>query len=533
MKRMSEKEPINGTRRRTVALGVLVLGVLAALLLGPLAGSVDALGVYRAVQCDPFYGGGDYSSGQYNQSGTDFSRFDLCDTPGQGLAIGLPQAGPPGATAGWRFDAPPGTYFDKVTIGGVWRHSHNGWLAWFVGQRLDGSYVELGVPDDGQWHLYPDDSHDATRDLVAVGEQLLCTVGSWCSGSLSAGVAMHTLRLDVADISPPEVVGSGSLLAGEVRRGTQDVTLTAVDQGGGMTAAYALVNGVPADSRSFSCASAAGFAYRLQPCPASGSPTFNLDTQMYPFHDGPNNLQLCAHDFATSSSPNIGCWPNNPQVVQVDNSCKHSQVGGGTQLSGRFADTNDGTIEVSSREGATAIGRLTDSQGNGIDGATLCVKERTLLEGMNAWDTGTVQTDPEGYYKYRVHPGPNREVTVAYRHNRDQVASAVEFRSRAKPSLQLSDGTVRNGSSIRLFGSLPGPENDERVVVFQAGAAGGSRWYTFRKAETDQNGRFEARYRFRNTTQTTTYRMRVVVAAQKDYPYLSGRSAKRRVTVKG
>jgi hypothetical protein len=144
-----------------------------------------------------------------------------------------------------------------------------------------------------------------------------------------------------------------------------------------------------------------------------------------------------------------------------------------------------------------------------------------------------VKTDAEGHYKYGITRGPNREVTIAYRYGSEQIASAVEFYSRAKPRLELSDAQVKNGHSIRLFGELPGPANSGRVVVFQAAAAGGSRWYTFRKAETDEHGRFEARYRFRNTTQTTTYRMRVVVPNQNGYPYVSGRSAKRPVTVKG
>jgi hypothetical protein len=146
---------------------------------------------------------------------------------------------------------------------------------------------------------------------------------------------------------------------------------------------------------------------------------------------------------------------------------------------------------------------------------------------------GTIQTDPEGYYKYVVAPGPNREVTIAYRDNGEQIAGTVQFLSRAKPSLKLSDSRIHNGQSIRLTGSLPGPENTGRVVVLQAGVPGGSRWYTFRKAATDEHGRFRSHYRFRNTTQTTTYRMRVVVSEQNDYPYLGGRSGKRRIIVVG
>jgi hypothetical protein len=71
------------------------------------------------------------------------------------------------------------------------------------------------------------------------------------------------------------------------------------------------------------------------------------------------------------------------------------------------------------------------------------------------------------------------------------------------------------------------------VVVFQARGPGRKRWHTFRRAETDGDGRFAARYRFRRTTDSTTYRIRAVVPAQAGYPYLQGRSESRRVRVIG
>ena len=72
-----------------------------------------------------------------------------------------------------------------------------------------------------------------------------------------------------------------------------------------------------------------------------------------------------------------------------------------------------------------------------------------------------------------------------------------------------------------------------RVVVFQARGPGRRPWHTFRRAETDDGGRFAARYRFRRTTESTTYRIRAVVPAQAGYPYLEGVSERRRVRVVG
>ena len=78
-----------------------------------------------------------------------------------------------------------------------------------------------------------------------------------------------------------------------------------------------LVNGIPVASQSFSCAAAHANAFNFRPCPASASPSFSLDSESYPFHDGPNEVQVCANDFATVAAPNTSCWPKvlGPSIV--------------------------------------------------------------------------------------------------------------------------------------------------------------------------------------------------------------------------
>lgn len=514
-------------------LGGLLVAALVALFLWPLADGAAALAIYEVRQCDPEHGVTDRSGLQYGQTQGGFLVTDQCGTAQTGVGISVPPTASIGAAAGWSITAPPGTYFHEIELDGARRYSHNGWLARFIGWRFgDSGFVELNIPGDGLRRHYPE-GLDPRGPFTSLSAELVCSTFPSCDASLSAGLTMDGLHLDVADAAPPTVSATGSLLASEVRRGIQDLTIAASDQGGGLSSAYALVNGVPAASQGFACATGGGVAYNLTPCPRNASPTFGLDTQRYPFHDGPNGVQVCAADLATLLSPNVSCWPSTPHIVNVDNSCESSAVGGGSQLSAVFENSDEARIEVTSRKGATVVGRLTDSHGNGIGNATLCARERTLLPNHNAWDVGTLQTDPDGYYKYRIDPGPNREISLVYRSGSEQIAGSVEFYSRAKPSLRLSEDRIHNGQAIQLFGSLPGPENAGRVVVFQAGVPGSGRWYTFRKAETDEHGRFQARYRFRNTTQTTTYRMRVVVSEQNNYPYLSGRSGKRRVLVKG
>ena len=509
------------------ALAVLLLG--AALLLGPLAAGADA-GIYRAVQCHGGHGGGDRSSARYGSAGAAFFPISDCRRGGSGLGVAVPQGGGYGAIGAWALDAPPGTSFRSVSFAGS-RHSADGWLAWFVGWRPEGGWEELWMPENGEVYDYPD-SWQRSGPFSGIEAQLVCVRGDGCPGSFEAAVLMHDLAFDVADSSPPSVALSGSLLSPGIKRGTQDLSVELGDQGGGLTAVAVLVNGVPVASRPFACSVANGVAFNFRPCPPAASPSFALDTETYPFHDGPNSVQVCASDLATDSAPNLTCRPDAP-IVEVDNSCEASQVAGGAQLSVGFEGGDGAAIERGSQDGATLVGTLTDSRGNGVPGARLCVRERTMLPGWGAWPTSSVLTGGDGSFAYEVQPGPSREIVFAYRHDREQIGASASFHSRAVPSLELSRRRVRNGRAIRLFGALPGPEAAGRVVVFQARGPGRRRWHTFRRAETDADGRFAARYRFRRTTDSTTYRIRAVVPAQTGYPYLQGRSAPRRVRVLG
>jgi hypothetical protein len=68
-------------------------------------------------------------------------------------------------------------------------------------------------------------------------------------------------------------------------------------------------------------------------------------------------------------------------------------------------------------------------------------------------------------------------------------------------------------------------------VVLQARV--GSRWQAFKSARTAAEGRFRARYRFRETSGRRLYLFRAIVRAQAGYPYLGGSSPVRRIVVTG
>jgi hypothetical protein len=156
--------------------------------------------------------------------------------------------------------------------------------------------------------------------------------------------------------------------------------------------------------------------------------------------------------------------------------------------------------------------------------ATLCVKMATLGVDPRPATVGTVITDANGAYDYKVPPGPNRDVVIGYRHDASQVARDVRYYAHAHPSFQATPTKLRNGDRVHFWGQLPGPHRRGRVVVLQANVPGSRRWITFRKATSARKGIFRASYHFISTTRTTTYRFRAVVPEQAGYPWVQGHS---------
>ena len=359
-----------------------------------------------------------------------------------------------------------------------------------------------------------------------------CPGGPW--------VYAHYIATTVIDPSPPTLgAPGGSLLSPGIKRGRQGISVALGDVGGGLAGASVLVNGqAAAEPEAFECNVAAAdnpsvlgtVAAEITPCPTNGEAGWIIDTAAYPFRDGPNSVRICASDFATVSDPNTSC--SAPQAVAVDNSCSESPVGGGEVLSAQFERSNSQEVTVGYGRPAVITGRLANDAGDAIRGAKLCVKMATIGVDERPANVGSTLTDAEGRYRYEVPPGPNREVTLGYRHDSLQVARDVRYYAHAGPSLKVSSRRVENGDRVRFWGQLPGPLNVGRVVILQAGTVGSKRWITFRKASAKAHGVFRAGYRFGSTTRRTRYKFRALVPSQTGYPWVAGRSAPVRVLVR-
>lgn len=518
-------------RRRSLRLAWLALPLL---LLSTAAAAPDAAATVAGARftyelCDSALPGGAVPVSEHGYSNA-FAGFQNCAAPGG--AIGLTESEPASATFGalWvAVPATPGGFVETETVTAVQSGVE-------PGNALHYSHIE----ENG----FPGPAAEATRlfqvrtepvffgnNGASVEIYMSCdgNVGPCGPGSVEA---VRWIAATEVDPKPPTLAGiGGSLLAAGVQRGNQTVKAEAADVGGGISSIQVLVNGTSAATPTAGACSVASVANRSyigvvalspSPCPATLKGEWSLNTELPPFHEGTNTVQVCTADFATLDTPNQTCSP--PQSIDVDDSCTPSPVPGGELLSEEFASTNSETKTAAFGKGAEIVGRLADDAGDPVPGATLCVKQATLGVEPSAAPVGTLTTDADGNYSYRLPPGPNRAVIVGFRHDSHQVAREVRFASHVQPSLTLSAKKLRNGGRLRFGGELPEPAHAGRVVVLQANVKGSKRWITFRKATTGERGRFKADYHFTQTTRKTTYRFRAIVPQQAGYPWLGGHS---------
>jgi hypothetical protein len=485
---------------------------------------------YVHEMCDSALPGGGDTGVHFTANSPPFSPNNTCSQPGGSL--GITETGNLSYTYSfWSVPlaAPPGGSIETTTISGATCNNGQGNIKAFVFEQgfpsncaAESQHIFYGGGLGGFW--------------IFLG----CTLGS---GSCSAGPWIYAHYFAATEVDPvaPKLANlRGSLLGDGIVRGQQNVGVDAHDQGGGLTNVSLFVNGLlTGQPKSLSCnvvyannpSVKGSVAVTPTPCPTDTTADWTLDTESAPFHSGINTVQLCASDFATLSNPNTTCSPF--REIEVDNTCVNSPVAGGTQLSAQFTSTHTDTATVDYGSAADVVGRLTTNAGDPVAGATLCVKAQITDVDAKPVSAGTVKTDPNGRYAYTVPAGPNREISIGYRHDTSQVARDVRFYAHAQPAFDATPHKLTNRHTVRFSGSVPGPSNGSRVVVLQANLPESKRWITFRRANTDSGGRFRSHYRFNSTTRTTNYRFRAILPVQAGYPWLEGTSEAVKVRVKG
>ena len=505
------------TRRAVAACAGLALGAALAMLL---PGAARA-GLYSVMQCNPQQNSGYEAT--FARSSDRYKSRASCRQGANGLEIFQEGAATKdGRLGGWTWLAPAGTVIRGVALR-AHMQSGGGHAAQLVVGADDGSASYFGRVED-RWR---DEFWSGSAGRWFRG-RLRCYGGSdgACDRAEGAHIWLQRVRLTLFDSADPTLTLGGGLLDAGARSGRQALGVTARDAGSGPRRIDVTVNGTPAVSTELDCAmTPAAWAKRMSPCPSPVTSPIALDTAAAPFRNGPNQVQVCASDLATTGRPNTTCAT---RTVAVDNACPSSPGRGATRLRAAF-ENGRRAITVRSGQRPKVSGRLLAAAGSPAAGALVCVLARPSMPGARWKRIGMPTTRPDGRFAYAVPAGPSRELRLVHRSDSRQIEARLRLSVKAAPKLSVTPRHTGNGHRISFSGVLPGPGNTGRAVALQA--LSDRRWVTFELARSRLRGRFEAGYRFRSTAAPTTYRFRALVEAQAGYPYRRGTSRIRAVSV--
>jgi hypothetical protein len=491
--------------------------LLAALIIVPAAPA--PAGTYEAVQCHPDLDAG-RADADFRNTSEHYRSGSECGVGGNGLAVThegeRTNAGRWGA---WTVRAPAGAELVRAAaiVSGRQRGGHVPQLLAGPMDRLVPVGTATGGPHPVAWTGSGGEALRASLECAGSGE---------CGPGRDAHIHVRRLALRLVDATSPRVAPGGSLFAAGSRRGGESITASASDTGSGVHRVFVEVNGDPVAARIMGCALAGTVATRLSPCPTEGEPEFTASTAQAPFLQGPNEVRVCATDYAPDTGANRDCESTH---VRVDNECPVSG-GEGTRLRIRV---RNGRGAMRFGERASLKGRLFDAAGAPVAGAEVCVATRTQLRGVPEQVIATPSTNASGRFAMRVPAGPNRRLRVAFWPDATRAVERFRrLRVRAHPRLALlPGGTLHNGERVHFRIRLPAPRAAGRQVDLKVWANG--RWLPLRRGRTNGNGIWTPSYRFRATTGRQTYRFRAFVRKQGGYPYEAGRSGTKRQTVVG
>ena len=501
---------------RVLAAALVAFGLLAGL--GP---ERAAAGGYTVVECDPDLGTGHRDAG-YERTSADFLPAAGCAKGGGGLDVSHRRSGTLVNRFGrWAFAAPPGTSLVAASARAA-GHAAGGVLPELL-VRAAGDVRRIAVPAGQPRRL----SWSGAGQALLAG--LACRHSPRCSASRGASIRVDRIRLKLEDPAVPSVNLGGSLVGERVVRDVQRIEASAGDLGGGVQRLWLTVNGEPAGSSASACSLAGKLALRATPCPPNALVPFAADTARRPYRQGRNLLRLCAQDYAARGKPNVRCARAK---VRVDNLCPVSSVTTGTQLSAAVTGTPH-PLAARGSDRPRVGGRLTDSLGQGIEGARVCVAATEQAPGAGEHLLATTVTDAAGRFSVPVRSGPARRLRVAYwPGDNGEVERSAAVRFRARPALEIHPrGVLQNGDRARFAAHLRPPYEAGRLVRIEARSAG--RWVPVTSGRTGAGGVFRGSYRFHATHGRRIYRFRAAVPRQAGYPYAAGVSSIRRKVVRG
>lgn len=456
---------------------------------------------------------------------------------------------PPGSFARWTFEAPKNT-----TVAGVTVHRSATaagfpyyWLrSYFLfrdspaiseGYGLDVcAYLSGPCARPGDPAAPLSDASRYTSPAISAGRLV---ASAQCDGSdpcppqstESAGsFSIYRAQITLADAFPPvfKKTPSGSLLdASGVVSGDRSVSFDGSDLGGGIRAAEVIVDGEPVIQSPIAAGAACQQPYAAPvPCPETATGTISVNTATVA--NGRHRMQVALVDAANNRTLSDAVTV----IVHNDKEPNGTHASRTAKLTAWFhsrAKRRRSERRVGFGERAVVAGRLVDRAGTPIGNAELRVAGRIDRLGEREREVATIQTKPNGRFRWRTPPGPSRFLRVTYRAYRSDLdeTAATELKLSVRPAIafRVRPHRVRNGGRITFKGRLiGGPGRADTQVVLEAVGRDVRQRVPVATLRADADGRFRFRYRFLRSFAPFTYRFRARLIPQASYPYAGGSS---------
>lgn len=338
---MSARERNNAMSKHTAArLTFVTVLTSIGLVMAPAAAQATGGGYYVG-QCWDYYRAtpdipAASGSGQYlaqNKCGSAAAALEITNVGGAVINHGRQ----------FTMNAPPGTTIREIHLDANLRRGsgHHAQIAVYDGSSV--IPLVTGPDSNPSWQHYAFGGLNHPQLVV----RLYCTNGN-CPHDEQAHVYARNIVLLLADNSDPAVTGvGGSLLGGGWLRGSQTLSATASDAGGGVSTLSGSVNGAGVAVGGGCDTGGLGFPYSGPIVPCQGNAGFNqqVNTATGPFHNGANTVRIAASDYPGNGSqvveqtalvdnvaPTLTFTneqdPNAAETIRADVSDQHSGVAG-------------------------------------------------------------------------------------------------------------------------------------------------------------------------------------------------------------
>lgn len=366
-----------------------------------------------------------------------------------------------------------------------------------------------------------------------------------CSGSADpeAQALVSGGAFTILDATVPSVSNvSGSLIAGGTLTGTNTISFTASDSGGGIYSATVLVDGrqitqeVPGTNGGL-CANLTPSSSTMtfaapQPCPTAENVSVPLNTTQ--FSAGQHHLQVIVKDAAGDQAVAYDgtITTSGPPLVGANGAVNGGRgVANGEPCAGEALDL----LVNGKRKPPTVLYRKPVTVRGVLHCGTVPIRDAriaivTLGGPRSAAIDTSVQTALDGSFSFKVPKGPDRTLRfsyTAYSNDPGPSASATATISvRPRIALEIGPHISSNGNTIHWKGKIAGGPFPPQGVTLDVEVREARHWRIFDQTVTGPKGHFHYSYRFHATTEPTTYVFRVALphTGSQDYPYTPGAS---------